>query len=246
MKIEEYPRNVQMLVHQHIGKYLEAGSKEFLIERAKTLSGFIKKRKKGKPIEWSFLIPKEHPLKFIENDCKLKIDISCEIRGVNGDVKKQNINLRIWSYDKNISYREGIDASELKTKLERSDWKRVILRFHFDLKSPNGKSIEPLFHLQVGGYQMEEENCWLHEKIQVPRFPYFPMDIILLCEFILMNFFQDDYKEIRKKPEWISLIRKSQEIFQKPYLTKCIKCINNEEDTLLGKLVSSKGVTDEH
>lgn len=246
MKIERYPKNLEILVNQHIGRYLEASSKPTLIDRARQLRKSIEKGKKEKHGKWTFSIPRETPLTFKENDCKLQVDISCEIGGINEDIQKQSINLRIWSCDKNISFREGIDAPELKKNLKYLNWKRVVLRFHFDLKVPNGKNIEPLYHLQVGGCQMEGENCWIPEEIQVPRFPYIPMDLILLCEFILMNFFPKKYKELKKDREWISLVRKSQEIFQEPYLNGCMKCINNEEDTLLGKLVSLKGVEREH
>lgn len=235
MGIENYPRNLEILANQHVGKYLEGSSKSILIDRAKQLRQSINRCKK-----WSFSIPRETPLTFKENDCKLQIDISCQIEGIGGSIQKQNINLRIWSRDKNISYREGIDSPELKNKLENLDWKRVILRFHFDLKDLNGENLEPLFHFHVGGCQMEEENCWIPEEIPVPRFPYLPIDLILLCEFVLMNFFPEDYRKLKEDPEWVSLIRKSQEIFQKDYLIRCVRCINNEKDTLLGKLVSGK------
>ena len=240
-RIENYPRNLEMLVNNiRISKYLEAPSKSILINRARQLRHSIGRGKK-----WSFSIPIETPLTFKENNSKLKIDVSCYIEGIDGNIQKLNINLRIWSCDKEISYREEIDSLKLKKQLENLDWKRVILRFHFDLKDINGDSLEPLFHFHVGGNQLEEENFWMSEKILVPRFPHPPLDIILLYEFILLNFFPEEYRKIKQDPEWISLVRKSQEIFQRAYLEECVKCINNENDTLLGKLVSSRGIINE-
>ena len=241
MNISNYPRNLQILVNQHIQKYLEENSIHILINRAGLLKESIErgKQRQGK---WTFSIPPENPLTFKKNDCNLQVDISGEIEGVNERIIKQSINLRIWSFDENICYREKIDAPEIKDKLEYLGWKRVILRFHFDLKNLDEENLEPLFHLHVGGRQGDEENCWLHEKISVPRFSHPPMDLILLCEFILMNFFPEEYRNLKEDPEWVSLIRKSQEIFLVPYFRECMHHMNDERGTLLGNLVSSKGV----
>jgi hypothetical protein len=196
--------------------YLKAGSKEILINRARALRSAIKRGG-----NWRFSMPKEKPLTFIINYCNLQVDIACELDGMGENINKQNITLRIWCWDKDIIYREGIDHPDLQLKLENNSWKRV------------------LYHLQVGGrYRMENEYCWLHEKIDVPRFSYHPMDIILLCEFILINFFPRKSRELREKPEWKSLIRKCQTLFVKPYYETCLKYLNDDTETLLSKLVS--------
>jgi len=208
-----------------------------LIQKADSLRATIRRRERT----WRFSISRERPLTFKENN-KLQIDVSCELEGVGDDIKKQNILLRVWCLDKNICYRNGIDHPEIEAKLERNNWRRVLLRFHFDLRAPNVKQPEPLYHLQVGGRNpKDDENCWLPEQIEVPRFPYPPMDIILLCEFILMNFFHEYYEEIRKKPEWIRLVRKSQEFFQRRYFEMCCKCFTQRSDTLMGNLVTHTG-----
>jgi len=240
--IEEYPKNLEMAAQQHyIGSYLEVGSKELLIERAKLLKGDIKRKKKNKPLKWRFSISREQPLIFVKNEVdgyKLQADISCEIEGIGDDIKKQNVLLRVWSWDERISYREGVDDCNLKAELELLGWKRVILRFHFDRKDPNAMIPGPLYHLQVGGNPKEDENCWLPKQINIPRIPYNPIDLILLCEFVLVNFFPRESEKLRKEPEWNSLVRKSQELFMKPYLDIYTKCFNNKTNTLLGALVS--------
>lgn len=242
MGIEEYPRNLEILAQErYIGKYLDAASKGILYERAKSLRGFLQKRRKRRPVEWSFSIPLEHPLTFIKNDvdnCRLQIDISCEIEGTGDDIKKYNILVRVWCWDRNTSYREGIDAGELKSKLKSLGWKRVILRFHVDLRAQKTKSTEPLYHLHVGGIPEDDENCWYPKQLKVPRFPHPPMDIILLCEFVLVNFFQKESEELRKDPEWRSLVRKSQEVFQKKYFAMCKSNLDDQTGTLLENLVT--------
>lgn len=243
MRIEEYSRHLEMLAQQYIGKYLDAGSKDILIDKARLL-GRIPQKIKKRHSEWSLVITPEKPLTFIKNDVddlKLQIDLSCDIEGAHDDVskiKKSNIILRVWSYDEKICYREGFDAKELKNKMESLGWRRVITRFHFDMRNADAREIEPLYHFHIGGISNVDEYCWLPEKIKVPRFCYPPMDLILLCEFVLMNFFPDDYEELRKKPEWKSLVKKSQEIFMKSYLESCVGYLNNDTDTILGKLVT--------
>ncbi len=241
MSIKEYPRNLEILAQQHLGKYLDAGSKELLIARARALASSFQGKKKKSSVKWSFVIPKDHPLTFKINDVdskKLQVDISCEIEGKNEKIHKQNVLLRIWSWDKDLSFRDGMDSDNLKVLLEKVGWRRVILRFHFDMKDLSAKS-EPLFHLHVGGNPFEDEYCWLQKQIKVPRFPFPPMDIILLSEFILVNFFKEQSEQLRMKPEWENLIRKSQDFFQKDYYEKCVSHINSQSSTLLENLMKA-------
>lgn len=236
MRIEEYPRNLEMLARSYITGFLAEGSKEALIERAKQLSFVIKNKRKKTPATWKFSIPLERPLifKMAEVDgFRLQVDIACVIEGCGDDISRQSVVLRVWSLDENVSYREQLDAFGLKEILESCNWKRVMLRFHLDRRDPQARKLEPLYHLQVGGTARDEENCWLHKSIEVPRFYHPPMDIVLLCEFILVNFFDKDSENLRKKPEWRSLVRKSQDIFQSNYFTNCVNHLKDTTSTLL-------------
>ena len=129
-------------------------------------------------------------------------------------LKFLNIIIRIWSYDQNLCFREGFDSEKIKELFNNRSWKRVLLKFRIDLKYKDNKK-EPVYHLHAGGYFKEIEYCWIPEGLNIPRFIYFPVDIMLICEFILYNFFQEnkDYEKLRKDPEWIALIRKSQQLF---------------------------------
>ena len=234
MRIEDYPRYLKILANTNsTSKFLEADSKGLLINSATSLGLSVNRRGEN----WKFTIPRERPLTFKKNDSNLQIDISCEIEGKGNEVTKQNILLRIWSFDKNVCYREGIDHPKTMHKFEESGLKRVILCFHFDLRALGVKQPEPLYHLQVGGTNPNDDgNCWFPEHIDVPRFPYPPMDIILMCEFVLMNFFHKDYKRIREDPTWKSLVRKSQVFFQKHYFDRCVGYLNDRNGTLMGNL----------
>jgi len=239
VSIKEYPRNLEILVQQHLGKYLDTGSKELLIDRARTLRNSFQRKKRREPVQWNFTIPRNHPLTFIRSEVdskKLQVDISCNIEGKDEKIHRHNLVMRIWSWDKDLSFRQDMDSQKLRDNLEKVGWKRVILRFHFDLKDLNAKS-EPLYHLHIGGNPLQDEYYWLPKEITVPRFPFPPMDIILLSEFILLNFFNKQSEQLRMKPEWESLVRKSQDFFQKEYYDNCLQHINSQSSTLLGNLI---------
>jgi hypothetical protein len=245
VKIEEYPRNLEMLARSYIPGFLVEGSKDALIERAKQLSFAIKNKRRKTPAIWRFSVPLEHPVVFKLTKVaglRLQVDIACDIEGCGDDIRKQSAVLRVWSLDENVSYREQLDAIGLKAILGACGWKRVMLRFHLDRRDPQARKLEPLFHLQAGGTARDEENCWLHKSIDVPRFHHPPMDIILLCEFILVNFFDKESENLRKKPEWRNLVRKSQDIFQQDYFRDCANHIKDTASTLLESLIINNSV----
>ncbi len=103
--------------------------------------------------------------------------------------------------------------------------KEKIFEFRIDLKSPGAKIPEPINHLHVLGFD-------------VPRFPYPPMDVVLLCEFVLINFFPKESEKLRQDPTWKKMVLSSQKIFVEPYFEKCLKCLDNKKETLMGHLIS--------
>ena len=246
----EYPKNLKFL-NEHIKRYLDGSSKTLLDETHSKISALINSQERNKgPIAWKISITRERPLAFKESSegrFKLHIDLSCEIEGdvdsLNSDqisITKYNVSVRIWSHQKEISYREGIDDPKLEKELENWNWRRVISRWHMDLREVDTRKPEPLYHLHFGGRIEDNEYCWIPEKLEEPRFCCFPMDLVLLCEFILVNFFPKESACMRKKPEWKRLIQKSQHLYMKPYFEQLRKFLNNDSDTLLGHLSTCK------
>jgi len=242
----KYPSNLQFL-EMYIKNYLEPCSSGTLSDVAANLNQSISRHgHRRTPLQWSIIIPKENPLKFkLSDDCcsKLHVDLFCRIKGEVETKRSDMVTLklysvvfRIWSHDKDISYRSKWDADELKQKLRKQEWKRVVKRFHIDLRDKNAGLPEPLYHLHFGGIAEDNEYFCVPKTIDEPRFHYFPMDLVLLSEFILMNFFPAESKNLRKSPEWKSLVRKSQDLYFKPYFEKLSAYLNDNNDTLLGHL----------
>lgn len=250
MTFRKYPSHLRF-IEEYIRDYLEPCSHGTLSDVAENLDQSISRhRSKMTPLQWSITIPKEHPLKFKLSDdcgCKLHVDLFCWIQGEvkprrfdDVTFKSYSVVFRIWSHDKDISYRSEWDADgKLKQKLSNQEWKRVVKRFHIDLRDENTRLPEPLYHLHFGGIAEDDEHFWVPNNIGEPRFHYFPMDIILSCEFVLMNFFPAESRNLREKPEWKSLVRKSQELYLKPYVQRLSAHLNNNDDTLLGHLTNS-------
>ena len=249
MSFREYSLNLQFLAIS-IKDYLESCSHGTLYNIAENLKQSISRHgRRCTPLQWNITIPRENPLKFKLSDecgCKLHVDIFCKIKGESlprrfdkVTFKSYSVVFRIWSHDKNISYRNEWDADKLEQKLSKQEWKRVVKRFHLDLRDKNTHLPEPLYHLHFGGTTGEDEYFWLPKKIVEPRFHYFPMDLVLMCEFILMNFFPAESRDLREGPEWKSLVRKSQDLYLKPYVQMLSEHLNNNNDTLLGHLTNS-------
>lgn len=186
---------------------------------------------------WQFSIPKESPLTFMENSDRLQADVMGIIGGEGDEVKEVRTLLRIWSSDAALCYRASIDAEQVRSKFDEMG-RRVMVRFHFDRREKYFTGPEPIYHLQVGGIALENENCWFPKQLDIPRFHFPPMDIVLLCELVLVNLFPRNSRNLREKPEWKKLVMKSQNAFQRSYFDKFYPYVNNTTNTILGHLIS--------
>ena len=232
MWTEEYATSLTFMVGpKYIGKYLAPGSKEILLERVRMLRA---QRKGGS--WWQFSIPRESPLTFKENSDRLQADVTGIIEGEGDEVKEVRTLLRVWSLDEALCYRPNIDAEQVRTKFAETG-RRVMVRFHFDRRATNVTTPEPIYHLQVGGVALQDENCWFPKQLEVPRFHFPPMDIVLLCELVLVNLFHKSSRNLREKPEWKKLVVKSQSAFQTSYFNDFYSYINSISDTILGNLI---------
>lgn len=232
MLTEEYATNLTFLISPvYLGRYLRPGSKDIMQESISLL------RSQRNSQGWNFTIFKERPLAFKENTKHLQADISCIISGEGEEIKEVRTLLRIWSNDVALCYRTNMDGEPVKTRLHEHG-RRVMVRFHFDRRALSVARPEPIYHMQVGGNASPEEICWFPKQLDVPRFHYPPMDVVLLGELVLVNLFHKESRDLREKPEWKSLIIKSQQVFQKPYFQEFHSHFNSTDDTILGYLVS--------
>lgn len=112
-----------------------------------------------------------------------------------------------------------------------------ISRWHFDLANQNEEGVMqpgPLTHLQYGGHN--SGNREYDHPLKIPRWCHPPMDIILLCEAIVANFFPEKWDLIKDNPSWCHAIAESQKICYSAYLYKMIKSLGLSSTTILQEM----------
>jgi len=111
---------------------------------------------------------------------------------------------------------------------------RLIYRSHIDLATHNeeGKyQAGPIFHLQFGGKSGAKESEPDIFKLRRPRWLHPPMDLILMTEMLIANFYPEQWDKLKKQGDWISLVTDSQKLCYKPLFD--IANENIEKDSLL-------------
>lgn len=162
---------------------------------------------------------------------RLRPDIICNFRWQKEGAlpTTQELVLRVWSDDERLIYRDEYDSeaiAELVTTPHNGLTERVMLRCHFDLA--NLKQSGPTYHLQIGGNPRAGEYCWYPKELDLPRFPHQPLDLVLLCQLVVANFFPDEYQVIRQDTSWRWAITTAQKYLLEAYHTKCLDAIRNE------------------
>jgi hypothetical protein len=181
------------------------------------------------PEPWGYCIDPDSPLCFEPraiNGMNVWADLYCTIlwKEEGALPVEQCIHLRVWSDEIDRIYREDWDSEHVYNNL--TDEGRVMFRCHFDLADPGGPG--PEYHLQFGGNPRVNELCWLPEFMKLPRLPYPPMDLVLICQLIAVNFYWDEYIEFRETAEWISALRNSQQYLLKDYYEGCLDALDRD------------------
>lgn len=181
---------------------------------------------------WGFEIPKRRPVKFIQSEeisgLNPQIDVHCDIRWLEEDdpPTKQTVAIRVWTRNLDRAYREEWDSEHVLDALtSQGEQPRVMLRFHFD-RAEVGQ-MGPEYHLQIGGNASTDELCWHPEELDLPRLAFPPMDFVLACQMIAANFFPGYYQGVKDLPEWVNIVRVSQEQFLSEYYERCAAALNS-------------------
>ena len=92
----------------------------------------------------------------------------------------------------------------------------------------------PLTHIQYGGHNPGFRQ--LDHPLKVPRWNHPPMDIVLLCEVVVSNFFPSKWDLIRENPTWCDAISTSQRICYSAYLEKMVQTLGCRGTTILHEM----------
>lgn len=213
-------------IRDRLGIVLEADSSRVLdeailrLKQSKQIYDSYRKRRDliEKPVtEWGLLIY-DAPLRFKSTTYKkyqLRADITCDVRWTDEGKLPicQQLVLRMWCSDPKIMYREFLDSErilELITDKDAPLQERVMARYHFDLANQNQSG--PTYHFQLGGNAVDNEYVWFPKELDLPRFVHHPFDLILLCQFVVANFFPEEYSKIRRDPTWRFVVKRLKNI----------------------------------
>jgi hypothetical protein len=190
------------------------------------------------PEPWGYRIDPNYPLRFeprVIRGMNLWVDLYCRAFWEEEEALpvEQCIHLRVWSDEIDYIYRENWDSEDVLVHLTSEG--RVMLRCHFDLANPGQSG--PEYHLQFGGNPQANELCWFPEFVKLPRFPYPPVDLVLVCQLVAANFYWDEYIEFREAPEWRHVLRSSQRYLLEDYWEGCLNAL--DQDLLVDHLWNS-------
>lgn len=99
----------------------------------------------------------------------------------------------------------------------------IIYRTHFDLANKSGNPAiyqeGPLYHVQFGGHSPGGVRA-SDFKLKIPRWTHPPMDLILVCETIVANFYPEKWRKLKGQRSWIEYINQSQQLCYTSYFEK--------------------------
>ncbi|RKE52380.1 hypothetical protein [Sphingobacterium detergens] len=101
--------------------------------------------------------------------------------------------------------------------------KQHIFTYHLDrdLKGANpSNEVHPSYHFHYGGRKLgayTDKNFGNSLILDMPRLMHYPMDFILGLDFVMSNFTPDLWRQLKREPIYIKLIRQAQDRIMKPY-----------------------------
>lgn len=170
--------------------------------------------------------------------------IGGEIRSRDGVINHSSFSLCVtFSSNSSITPDNSISMNTDSCCLVHyGNTKRIIRRFHFDHQPY--ESQRPSTHLQYGGHFPDTDidttgmHYCLHNSLDNPRLPYFPMDFVLLLDLAIRDF-ETPLVSLVKESDWKSLVLKSQQIWWSDYLNWLNSKLITRDDCILHDVIYS-------
>ncbi|WP_151978521.1 hypothetical protein [Acinetobacter soli] len=174
---------------------------------------------------WQLSIDRDFPVEFKEAENIIKESLNARI-----ELSSDFISVNLANYF-------PFEALDISVLIKNPD-NVPISRWHFDLansKESGEMQPGPLTHIQYGGRTVGQQREDDH-PLKVPRWCHPPMDVILLCEAVVANFFPKKWDCIREEPAWCDAIAKSQKICYSAYLSKMLQSLSTSSTTILHQM----------
>lgn len=202
-----------------------------VIDAASKLKAF------GSSKTWRYRIERSRPLILIPiSNSRLNTDI----------YPKVFIDIEV---DEALIDQKGFALKTLKLTLEiiNASNGHLVHRSHVDLANCNDQGryqAGPIFHLQFGGKSSEKTSEPDVLKLREPRWLHPPMDLILISEMLIANFYSEKWNKLKNQDDWIALIADSQMLCYKPFFD--IANENFRKDSLLNSFWASNWDADQN
>lgn len=174
--------------------------------------------------DWSFVVDLDDPIEF-----ELAENIINQSDGAQILLSAKEISV---DTSKDFPFKSW-DISLLIKDLDENP----IGRWHFDFANQSISSMQsgPLTHMQFGGH-ISGGNRNNDYSLKVPRWTHPPMDLSLLCEVIVANFFPDKWDLIKDDPVWCESISLSEKLCYSAYVLKLFTSLNTSGTTFLNEV----------
>ena len=119
-----------------------------------------------------------------------------------------------------------------------------VARWHIDLanEKDDGMQSGPLLHIQFGGHVQGFRER--DHPLKVPRWCHPPLDLILLCEVTVANFYTEFWEKLREDQNWCHAIAVGQKLCYSAYLRKLTSSLAISSKSLLHSMWASEWQSD--
>lgn len=102
---------------------------------------------------------------------------------------------------------------------ENNNKEEYINAWHLDrhLGGQENNEAHPIYHMHYGGAKLNGHNLGNTLLLGAPRLVHYPMELVLGIDFILSNFFPNEWKKLIDTTNYPALLRKYQSYFLKPF-----------------------------
>lgn len=141
--------------------------------------------------------------------------------------KSWDLALEIFYPDKRLPMEEAQDNTEdfFTAGME------PCARWHIDLANVNQPG--PRVHLQYGGHFRAARS---HDSpVKVPRWPHYPLDLILMSEVVAANFFTKRWQHLRENRNWCEAVHLAQSLCCKPFYSYILNKMEMRGTTILSE-----------
>jgi hypothetical protein len=120
------------------------------------------------------------------------------------------------------------------------DTRNSLSRWHVDWANSTDEISQPgpLVHLQYGGHRPGHRQN--DHPLKVPRWCHPPVDILILCELVAANFYEDKWEQLREDLNWCKAIAVGQRLCYQAYLRKMTDGLSISSKTLLHSMWASE------